>query len=175
MFPVIHNPTRVTSNSATLIDNIFTNNIDDISSGIIFADISDHFPIYCVHDVKIDNVTDLQFSKRDTCDNNVQKFIGLLKYTNWQIDNVDPNVNYDNFLNHFRVLYDQCFPKVQKIEKSRKFKRDKVWLTENLRKMCNKIYRLYKAYVNSPSPSNENTYKLYRNKCNDEVKKKKKK
>ena len=172
MFPVIYNPTRVTSNSATLIDNIFTNNVDDISSGIIFADISDHFPIYCAHDVKIDNVTNLQNSKRDMCDNNIQKFIGLLKNTNWQIDNDNPSVNYDNFLNHFRVLYDQCFPKVQNIRKSRKFRRDKVWFTDSLRKMCKKKYGLYKVYINDPSPSKENEYKLYRNKCNDEVKKK---
>ena len=79
MFPVIHNPTSVTQNSATLIDYIFANNVVDISSGIRFADISDHFPIYCANEVKIDNVTDLQIGKRYMCDNNVQKLIGLLK------------------------------------------------------------------------------------------------
>ena len=55
IFPVIHHPTRVTVNSATLIDNVFTNNIESICSGIIFADISDHFPIYCVQNDVIDN------------------------------------------------------------------------------------------------------------------------
>ena len=43
--PLISRPTRITSTSATLIDNIFTNNHDDLNcslNGILVADISDH-------------------------------------------------------------------------------------------------------------------------------------
>ena len=36
--------TRITSTSATLIDNIFTNNYVDVNSSITITDISDHFP-----------------------------------------------------------------------------------------------------------------------------------
>ena len=46
--PLITKPTRVTSHTAILIDNIFTNNIEKLDSsinGIIFSDISDHLPI----------------------------------------------------------------------------------------------------------------------------------
>ena len=47
LFPLITKPTRITSHSATLIDNIFTN-IHDYAhmSGIIVCDISDHFPVF---------------------------------------------------------------------------------------------------------------------------------
>ena len=48
-FPVITKPTRVTDQSVTLIDNIFCNNYVDNSSslaGILYTDISDHFPVY---------------------------------------------------------------------------------------------------------------------------------
>ena len=49
-FPLITRPTRITSNTATLIDNIFTNNIDDqFYSGLLFTHISDHLPIFCVN------------------------------------------------------------------------------------------------------------------------------
>ena len=42
--PKIIQPTRVTTNSATLIDNIFTNNLEnDIKSGNIITDFSDHY------------------------------------------------------------------------------------------------------------------------------------
>jgi hypothetical protein len=42
--PTIDKPTRVYNNSATLIDNIFVNKLDDhILSGNIISDISDHF------------------------------------------------------------------------------------------------------------------------------------
>ena len=47
--PLSSRPTRITSTSATLIDNIFTNNRDDLNcslNGILVADISDHFPIF---------------------------------------------------------------------------------------------------------------------------------
>ena len=43
---LISRPTRITSNSATLIDNMMTNCLDNLSSsinGILVTDISDHF------------------------------------------------------------------------------------------------------------------------------------
>ena len=45
--PLISNPTRLTSYSATLIDNIFTNHLPkDVYSGIMLNDPSDHFPLF---------------------------------------------------------------------------------------------------------------------------------
>ena len=47
LFPLITLPTRTTSHSATLIDNIFTNDLENYSfSGSILTDISDHLPIF---------------------------------------------------------------------------------------------------------------------------------
>ena len=46
--PLILQPTRITQHTATLIDNIFTNDIKIIESstnGIIYSDISDHLPV----------------------------------------------------------------------------------------------------------------------------------
>jgi exonuclease III len=48
-FPLINKPTRITQHTATLIDNIFTNDLDQIESsinGLIYSDISDHLPIF---------------------------------------------------------------------------------------------------------------------------------
>jgi hypothetical protein len=48
-FPLINRPTIITQHTATLIDNIFTNDLEQIESGInglIFSDISDHLPIF---------------------------------------------------------------------------------------------------------------------------------
>ena len=45
---LITRPTRVTANSATLIDNIFTNHFDcslQSSEGIFVTDITDHYPV----------------------------------------------------------------------------------------------------------------------------------
>ena len=49
--PLITRPTRVTDTPATLIDNIFTNYLEDIShsiQGLFIFDVSDHFPIFHV-------------------------------------------------------------------------------------------------------------------------------
>ena len=44
LLPQITQPTRVTDNTATIVDNIFTNNIDvKILSGNIITDFSDHY------------------------------------------------------------------------------------------------------------------------------------
>ena len=47
--PLILQPTRITSHSTTLIDNIFSNVIDrDIISGNLTATISDHLPQFAI-------------------------------------------------------------------------------------------------------------------------------
>lgn len=47
LYPVIIRPTRITAHCATLIDNIFTNNLNTtISSGLLVNDITDHLPIF---------------------------------------------------------------------------------------------------------------------------------
>ena len=47
VYPLITRPTRLTSNRTTLIDNTFTNNLNNFSvSGRMFCDISDHLTIF---------------------------------------------------------------------------------------------------------------------------------
>ena len=47
LHPLITRPTRITSHSKTLIDNIFTTDLSShIHSGLIINDMSDHLPIY---------------------------------------------------------------------------------------------------------------------------------
>jgi exonuclease III len=53
-FPLILRPTRITQHTAILIDNIFTNdieNIEDSTNGILFWDISDYLPIVHVRNL----------------------------------------------------------------------------------------------------------------------------
>ena len=49
--PLIFNPTRLTSYSATLIDHIFTNKLaHSVLSGIILNDLSDHLSVFAYFD-----------------------------------------------------------------------------------------------------------------------------
>ena len=44
--PVINEPTRVTENTSTLLDHIWTNQLHEVVSGVIEISITDHFPIF---------------------------------------------------------------------------------------------------------------------------------
>ena len=48
MYPIIHFPTRITNNTSSLLDNIFTNNLNHMFTGVLVADVSDHLPIFCI-------------------------------------------------------------------------------------------------------------------------------
>ena len=54
--PLILRPTRVTNKSETLIDNIFTNDFIDKTSGILISDTSDHFPNFTISRINIKGV-----------------------------------------------------------------------------------------------------------------------
>ena len=54
LYPLISKPTRITSSTATLIDNIFTNNLElNMNSGILYTDLSDHLPVFQVTHLKM--------------------------------------------------------------------------------------------------------------------------
>ena len=58
--PSITKPTRLTSNSSTLIDNIIYDlkplfkSISNVTSGLLISDVVDHLPIYHLSDFYID-------------------------------------------------------------------------------------------------------------------------
>ena len=70
--PVILQPTRTTSHSNTLIDNIFSNVIDpDIVSGNSTATISDHLPQFTIILNMFSNISD---KKSNIYERNLSKF-----------------------------------------------------------------------------------------------------
>ena len=59
LVPLINRPTRITRESSTLIDNIFSNNynvIDYQVNGILKTDISDHYIIFHLLSLKVENL-----------------------------------------------------------------------------------------------------------------------
>ena len=101
MYPLIHCRTRVTDHSVTLIDNIFTNGIDDMISGIILADIRDHFPILCMSNSLHSTRQTQPIMKREISENSTHTFSSRLREEVRNIDYDDPNVKYDNFFYQF--------------------------------------------------------------------------
>ena len=163
--PLIHKPTRVTQTTATLIDNIFTNDLQmykNTMNGILLSNISDHFPIF--HIVKsycyemVDNIT----WKRKINDENIASFIEKLSKSDWNsiLVEEDPQCAYDMFHNIFSNLYNECFPMIR----YRLGKRNsKPWLTEEIKVMIKDKNQLYKKCKQYPSYKRQMEYKSLRN------------
>ena len=84
--PLISRPTRITSHSVTLIENIFTDISACCNNGLIIIDLSDHLPIFSLcyfdaHSSSIksqESVTICNFSHQ-----NINAFNNLLCETDW--------------------------------------------------------------------------------------------
>ena len=112
-FPLIPRPTRITSNTASLIDNIFTNDVTNCAvSGLLFTDISDHLTIFSISDECQTSSRKTQWlTFRDKNANNVCKFKDELQTVNWSEvrESSDPSSAYDIFLSEYTDIYHNCF------------------------------------------------------------------
>ena len=161
-YPLITKPTRVHDNSATLIDNIFCNyhNINNLTNGIMFTDISDHFPIFTVNNLtKIDNSVKT-VNRRSYNKLNSEKFKTEIQNFDWnQIYNfTDCQEAFSFFHKHFKSLYDKCFP-IRKTKLS--YVNKKPWLTLGLKNSIKVKNQLFMKYKRSKSDNSLIIYKTY--------------
>ena len=162
LYPLIDKPTRITAYSATLIDNIFTNELDStISSGLIINDISDHLPIFAI--CKYKDVQRTQSPKfrliRKTSDSCIAALKDGLLTSNW--DNVtneeDVNMAYNHFIERFQTSYEKCCP-------VKKVRVDVINGYKGLCNACRKKKNLYNKFLQNRTNTAEMKYKAYKNK-----------
>ena len=140
LYPLITKPTRITKDTATLIDNIFTNAIDKRTvNGILINDITDHFPVFslCNYGV-IKKPTEMHIYVRDHTTDNLKCFAEDLDREKWgditSATNVD--VAYDTFLSAFITKYEKHCP-IRRINKKH-VNNEKPWITVGIRNACHK-------------------------------------
>ena len=86
LVPTITCPTRITKNTATLIDNVFISQswFENFDSGILVNDMSDHLPsIVSVKNLKLCKRVPVQITTRDTRRKNMNALKKSLEQTNW--------------------------------------------------------------------------------------------
>ena len=153
LLPLITRPTRITSYTATLIDNIFTNHVENyLFSGLLFTDISDHLPIFCFSYEQSSEIIDDKFVVfRNKSESNFINFHNQLNDTIWEDLSGfnDPEAAYGSFLKKFKDIYNSSFPlkKVKTIKLSLK----NPWVSKGLLKSINLKNNLYKKYLNNLS------------------------
>ena len=117
-------------------------------SGIITADISDHFLIFLISkDLMLDSSNQLiHITKREINDKSIAYFKTLLSIVDWKhvLNENSSNNAYNEFLRIFFGLYNETYPK-QKIKIKRK-SFNSPWMTKVLIKSSKKKQGLYENF-----------------------------
>ncbi len=170
--PCIHHPSRVSDQSESVIDNIFTNAIGDLTCGNILTQISDHFPQFMVmKNSKIVYNETVSF-KHDFSKLNEQNFIedfNNLDLSFLEFDNMDVNEKFDRFLEVLSSLSSKHAPITKRSKKEIKFK-NKPWINRKIQKMMKIRDKILHKLKKNKSANNLTLYKKFRNRVSNEIK-----
>ena len=151
--PHIIHPTRITSTTKTLIDNIYSNstNYKEGLSGNLTVSLSDHLaqfliiPDECHHSTKNQNLF-----TRDTKNLDSANFIREFQNIEWsnilKLHCNDPNISFDGFQSTVDNLVDTYLPK-RKMTKNEIKKKEKPWISIEILKLIRTREKLHKQYI----------------------------
>ena len=130
--PYIIQPTRITSHSKSIIDNIFSNCISqEIISGNLKSTISDHL-FFQMLPTKKSNIFECDWSKF-----NYEEFILDYFAIDWphilKFQNIDTNTSFQNFFDSMSKILDKHAP-LKKLSKYKLTFKTKPWITTALQK-----------------------------------------
>ena len=147
--PLLTLPTRITHNTANLLDMIFTNKKQNFyESGLLMSPISDHLPT-CYFNLTTNKRKE---SKRefyfDMSNKNKAKFIESLATKEWSniTTETSPKKAFENFKNDLSKCHSSSFPlKEKKVNKQNR--PIKPWFTPELIELRKKNQKLLKLYL----------------------------
>ena len=154
LYPLILRPTRVQGQSATLIDNIFCNNLNLLSgSGIYTTDISDHFAIYCSFLPQNNEASEGNFvevRRRELKPANINLLKDSISDFEWhEIKSLDSaNEIYNKFSDTVNEIYDRCCP--LRTYKIKMLDRDKPYITSDIKALIKEKHKLQKKFNKFP-------------------------
>ena len=166
-FPTIFMPTRLDVNTATVIDHIYyspgsKSSSNYIHSGNFWCDVTDHLPNYfmLVNHSKLPKKEQPRFVRLFS-ESNIKKFKDQIRNVDWldTYSATDTDTAFDNFECMLTTCFNDCFPLVRL---SRKHARDKKWMTAGIATSCRTKHRLFKKWMKSHNPNDEQKYKNYR-------------
>ena len=150
-FPTITIPTRITHGCSSLIDNIYVklNCTNDLISGVLSSDISDHMPLFNLvgkRPIQKTKRTNVTYRKLD--DNAIRNITDQLKSLDWIaiLQGLDTNIANDIFIQKITEYLDVFAP-----EKTIKIKPKDVirqpWMTPAILKSSNTKDKLYRKCI----------------------------
>ena len=153
-FPFITIPTRITHTCSSLIDNIYVNlnRANDLISGVLSSDISDHLPIFTfVGKRSVKNTKHKYVTYRKMDDSALRNITNELNSLNWtsMLNELDTDRANDVFIQKLSEALDVFAP-----EKSIKITPKNIirqpWMTPALLKSSNTKDKLYHKCVGKP-------------------------
>ena len=154
-FSKITRPTRSFGNSHTLIDNVFTTNLNsDLSAYILDIHISDHQPVVLFTNDDIPPTRSKFITIRANTDDRKDNFRQCFhnKYIFDQLDKdihvTDPNYNYEILEHAIKYTHSECFPERRVRFNAKKHKKTP-WITNGILKSTNNRNKLYKKLKQS--------------------------
>ena len=169
LMPSISKPTRVTDNSASIIDNFLVSNIRTYTAGLFSIDLSDHFPIFLV----CKNIFETKPKKSIEIKYRVlnDRALDSLKYSfeNLNFDEVLYGSDYDQsfIILHEKILqtYNQCCPIKTKIVSYKDS--EKPWITNDIKRNMRKREMYFK--LSKRNLMNVAEYNRFRNFVTNEI------
>ena len=160
LLPTIVKPTRCTSESQTLIDNIFTNRLDEFDAGILEADISDHFPIFIIakNIFSTNNIDQKTFQYRVINENNLQNLFN--NFSRYQYSDVIDPLNVDQSLKRLDEIIIRelniCCPIKTRVKTKREMKNP--WISHEIKTLIKKRENYHKLFLQHKMSRNEFNY-----------------
>lgn len=172
ILPQIILPTRITTESKTLIDNIFiTPSKFKMVSGNLTSGISDHLPQFLIlKNLKISDFKNYHSEARNWKNFDQLNFIKDFKTINWDtilhLEGKDPSASFDSFHSTLTELLDQYAP-TRKLSKNQIKSNLKPWITNGIKQSILKRDNFLKKFIKSSDNNLKtilyNQYKVYRN------------
>ena len=166
-FCLIDKPTRLGESSATLLDQLYTNNLTTpIARGILESDISDHLPTFVLIRSYIPPYSSASYKFR--------RHLNKIDYEQFNNELYDVLQNklshcgmsvhqkFDILFSTLKKLLDKNAPHIRQSRRERKLA-EKPWITKGIMVSIRRKNRLFSKICKNRIPSATNAYKKYRN------------
>ncbi|KAK2181419.1 hypothetical protein NP493_399g00014 [Ridgeia piscesae] len=160
LYPLITKPSRITDITSTLINNIFTNELQfQVNSSLLITDISDHLPVFaiCGNQFVCRCATPSQYRIINT--STTDKLTAELNQRTWPnvTGTLYVNLSYNNFVCEFQDLLVTHCP-VKRVKNTENHYANNPRLTNGLKNACKQKNRLYKMFLSCRALAAETIY-----------------
>ena len=164
--PYILHPTRISQNSASVIDNIFSNiSHTDTKSGNILTQIADHFPQFLIikhAGIKHNKISHYKYDYSNFDEQQLISDFDKLDFSYLNNDQIDVDNKFNKFLDDLNDLTCKHVPFKKLTRKEVNFKH-KPWINNRIQKMMHIRDKILKRLRRKSDDKTEYMYKKFRN------------